>query len=88
EKGMYELLTFKADAKKNKMRIELHTETGKSYRSGIKHVDMVIHAMKEKPRKVKLNGKTLKFVFNSTFRTVTIPLEWNTKNSAILTLKL
>ncbi|MCH2192751.1 TIM-barrel domain-containing protein [Kordia sp.] len=88
EKGMYELLTFESTLKKNRLEIELEADTGKKYASSTKSIQVVIHNMNVKPRKIKFRGKRVKFKWNKTYKTVKFDISWNTKKERKITIKL
>ena len=87
EKGNYELLEFEAEIEKNCLEFEMEAETGENYQTFIKKITLVIHNMKE-PRKVKLDRKKQNINYNKSTKTLSIPLEWNTKHELELNIKL
>ena len=87
EKGEYELMEFEAEQEGNILEVELEAKMGSHYQTSVKTITLVIHNMDE-PVKVKHNKKKQKFNYNNANRTLTIPLEWNTKDKLELNIKL
>lgn len=85
--GKYELLAFEAERKKNCLEFELEAETGENYPTSIKKITLVVHNIQE-PRTIKLGKKKQKIKYNKQAKTVTIPLDWNTKHELELNIKL
>lgn len=88
EKGMYELLTFKSEVDKDCLTIELSDEIGEKFESSIKNFNLVIHNIDKVPNKIKEGRKGVKVNWNSTQKTLTIPVKWNTKKDTKITIKL
>jgi len=88
EKGMYELLKFESKSEKSKLEIELEAETGANYTTSSKKMEVVVHNITEKPRKLKFRGKRVKFKWNKTYKTVRFNITWNTKKERKITIKL
>ncbi|WP_298509270.1 TIM-barrel domain-containing protein [uncultured Kordia sp.] len=88
EKGMYELLTFESEFGNNRLLIELEAEIGKNYASSTKEMEVIIHNIQKKPRKIKFRGKRVKFDWNNTYKTVKFTISWNTKKERKITIKL
>ncbi len=88
EKGMYELLEFESEFENNRLEIELEAETGKNYATNTKNIEVVIHNINQKPRKIKFRGKRVDFKWNTTYKTVTFNISWNTKKEREIIVKL
>ncbi|WP_420570921.1 TIM-barrel domain-containing protein [Kordia sp.] len=88
EKGMYELLTFKSAQKKKHLELKLSAETGKHYSTSTKNIEVVVHNINSKPRKIKFRGKRVKFKWNKNYKTVKFIIDWNTKKERKITIKL
>jgi oligosaccharide 4-alpha-D-glucosyltransferase len=88
EKGNYEVLTFEACAKKNRLRIDFEAVIGNVFASNRKQIDVVIHNIQEKPRRVKFGGKKIKFTWSENDKTLSFPINWNTKKKEKLIIKL
>ena len=88
EKGMYELLEFESEFKKDKLEIKLKAETGKQYTTSTKEITVVVHNISKKPRKVKFRGKRVKFDWSDQKQTLTFNIRWNTKKERKITIKL
>lgn len=88
EKGNYELLEFESEFKNNKLEIELEAETGIHYATSTKKINVFIHNIKKKPRKVKFSGKRVPFDWNEAQQTVTFTIKWNTAKEREVNIKL
>jgi alpha-glucosidase (family GH31 glycosyl hydrolase) len=80
EKGQYELLEFEFELEKDILEIEFEAETGSDYHTSQKQIEVVIYNIKEKPRRVKQDGKKIEMIWDTNTKTLTIPFIWNTKN--------
>ncbi|QHI37784.1 Oligosaccharide 4-alpha-D-glucosyltransferase [Kordia antarctica] len=88
EKGNYELLEFESEFEKSKLEIELEAETGINYSTSNKKIDVFVHNINKKPRKVKFRGKRVKFDWNKHTKTLSFSIKWNTKKKEKLIIKL
>jgi alpha-glucosidase (family GH31 glycosyl hydrolase) len=88
EKGMYEILTFEAEQERRWFEIDFEAEIGDKFQTSIKHINLVLHNIPQKPKKLKLGKQCLKkFKFNSENSTLHIPIEWNTSEEKSLRIK-
>jgi alpha-glucosidase (family GH31 glycosyl hydrolase) len=88
EKGMYELLEFESAFKNNRLEIELEAEIGDNFSASTKNMEVVLHNMTSKPKKIKFRGKRVPFKWNETYKTVKFDITWNTKKERKITIKL
>ncbi|MEM6721862.1 MAG: TIM-barrel domain-containing protein [Bacteroidota bacterium] len=88
EKGMYELLEFESEFAKNRLEIELEAETGANYNTSTKAIEVVLHNIQTKPKKIKFRGKRVQFKWNTTYKTVKFVISWDTKKEREITIKL
>ncbi|MGJ8590999.1 MAG: TIM-barrel domain-containing protein [Aquaticitalea sp.] len=88
ETGAYELLHFKSEFEKNEIEIEFEAEIGKSFVTSIKTIELVVHNIGRQPKRVKINGVKTEVNWNSTTKTLTIPVQWNTANESKIKIKL
>jgi alpha-glucosidase (family GH31 glycosyl hydrolase) len=63
EKGVYELLRFKNETNRKTIQISILSELGQFYKSSAKNIVLSIHALSTRPKKVLVNGKTIKFEY-------------------------
>ncbi len=70
EKGLYEMLNFESEFKKNCLIIEIDTEIGENYTFSSKEITLVIHNILKKPKKVK----GYDFTWNEENSMLTIPV--------------
>lgn len=57
EKGQYEIVNFYAKHDKNSVAIYLSTATGKNFKSKDKNVSVLIHNIKDKAKRIFVNGQ-------------------------------
>ncbi len=76
EKGEFEILNFNANYNVNKnlkiVTLKLSTETGNSFASSDKNVNLILHNIKAKT--ITVDGKIVQFKTNKT--TIEIPISW------------
>lgn len=60
EKGAYELVNITANTTEKLLTIDFKPEVGKSYTAKDKTVDLCLHNLTRQPKKVMVNGKTVK----------------------------
>jgi oligosaccharide 4-alpha-D-glucosyltransferase len=80
ENGAYEILHFTSMVSGKELSIQLQTETGKSFTSANKQVNLILHNIASKNIKVSVNGKNT--AFKKSGNTLSIPVALG-KNSAI-----
>ncbi|MBL4724697.1 MAG: DUF5110 domain-containing protein, partial [Lutibacter sp.] len=73
EKGMYEIINFESTFKNNCLTIELEVELGKNFDFSSKEINLIVHNILEKPRKVK----GYNFVWNEENKSLKIPILLN-----------
>jgi len=88
EKGKYEILKFKSNIEKRWLEIDLEAKTGANYQSRIKKIELVIHNVNWKPKRIKLNGIKTSFFINESAKTITKFLYWNPSKELELKIKL
>ena len=87
EKGAYEMLNYSAFAKARSLKIHLEATQGGKYDPSIKTVDLIVHNIDKKPRKVKGMDEN-QWSWNEETNSLTINLQWNTKRSKKIKIKL
>ena len=86
-KGMYEKLNFEAEIEKKWLEIDFEAEIGSKNSTSTKQIDLIIHNIDWKPKKVKINGKTIDVKWNASKNLMTIPVIWNTNKELKVKLK-
>jgi alpha-glucosidase (family GH31 glycosyl hydrolase) len=81
EKGNYEILHFHGVNKNNTVSIKLSSEMGANYQSIDRKINLIVHNIDSRPRKIKSNGKKVDYNWNSTDKILTIPIEWQKESS-------
>ena len=83
EKGLYEILHFESEFKKNCLTIEIETELGKNYTFSSKEITVILHNISKKPKKVK----GYNFTWNEEKSILTIPVSINNNSEKTLKIK-
>ena len=87
EKGEYELLKFKAEIQKKWLEIDFEAKTGSKYSTNTKQISLIVHNIDWKPKKIKINGKTVDVKWDASKNLMTIPVIWNTNKELKVKLK-
>ncbi|PTX60175.1 oligosaccharide 4-alpha-D-glucosyltransferase [Kordia periserrulae] len=88
EKGMYELLEFESEFENNRLELELEAEIGENFTPTTKEIDVIVHNIQKKPRKVKFRGKRVDFSWSKNNKTLRFTITSNTKKEREITIKL
>ena len=84
EKQQYERLKLSSNYKSSILSITFDAEIGRDFRSKPKAIKLVIHNVDETPKDVSIQNKKVPHNWDSTNRTLSIPVQWDTtKNSNI-----
>ena len=81
ENGNYEILSFESNYKKYRLTIDIETKTGENYSSSEKEINLIIHSVFKKPKKVKRYH--FKWDSEKHILTITIP-RINTKEKQVI----
>ena len=79
EKGAFELLKFKSTKKGKYLIIEIDSEVGENYKSEEKHIELILHNISSKPKKVK----KYKSVWNAENHRLKIMINYQSKKQTI-----
>ncbi len=88
ENGAYELLHFESELEKKQLELDFEAETGKAFQTSNKTMEVIIHNISTKPKKVKVDGKKVEFNWNSSSKILTISMEWNTRKESEVKINL
>ena len=88
EKGAYEILEFESEFKKTCLQIEFEAEIGENYSLSSKQINLIIHNIKNQPKRIKIDGKRANINWNSENNTLSIPVEWHTSEEKEIKIKL
>lgn len=86
EKGMYEILEFEAEIERKWLEIDFEADLGENFESSKKEIELVIHNINWNPRRIKVNGKSVKVKPKN--NTLSIPITWNTEKEAKIKISL
>ncbi|WP_047550628.1 TIM-barrel domain-containing protein [Psychroserpens sp. Hel_I_66] len=79
-KGFYEVLTYKAQYKKNNLNFSFKLSEGTDFRLRPKSIEFVIHNLTNAPQRIKVNKKRVPFDWDANTNKVTINLSWFTSS--------
>jgi alpha-glucosidase (family GH31 glycosyl hydrolase) len=75
ENENYFFLNFETEKEGKWLEIEIEKEVGKNYKSNsTENFKVIVHLITKKPRKAKLNGKTINFTFDEKSKTCTFDI--------------
>jgi oligosaccharide 4-alpha-D-glucosyltransferase len=72
EQTLFEEIEFESKFKKNTLEIEIEPDFGVKFSPYNKQISLVIHHLKSQPKKLKINGKKVKFEWEENFKEVFI----------------
>lgn len=75
KKGKYEQLAFKVELKKRYLEIDFEAEFGKNWNPQEKEIELILHKMNWKPKKIKVGGKRMRIAPEN--NQLKIPVQWN-----------
>lgn len=82
--GDYELLYFKSSIEENKLNLNILKKPGKARNtSEFEAIDLVIHNLERRPKKVILGRKNIPFEYDSSERRLSIPVVLKEENTTL-----
>ncbi|WP_452232388.1 TIM-barrel domain-containing protein [Lacinutrix sp. MEBiC02595] len=87
EKGVFEILAFKAETGKQYVEINFEAETGSSYSTSTKTMQVIVHDFPKDPKRIKYDGKKLDFDYNQDTKALRFNLQWNTSKGGNVQIK-
>lgn len=88
EKGKYELLKFTSDFRTSHFHFYFSSENGAKFPPNTKKIKVVLHNINKKPKKIKFAKRKVDYEWNPLEKTVTVTINWNTKKTKELYVKL
>jgi len=88
EKEMYEILKFISNYENSSITVTLTAETGKNYLTSEKSITLIVHNITAQPKKVYVDGKKSKFLWNEDSKTISVNLDWNTAKERKIQINL
>ncbi|MFA8433194.1 MAG: TIM-barrel domain-containing protein [Marinifilaceae bacterium] len=88
EKGAYELLKFNSSVAKRKLTIAISNQSGDNYQPQDKKVELIVHNIDKKPKKVLMNKKKLVYKWKEASKTLTIIGDIQSGKTQSFTIKL
>jgi len=86
-KEQYEILYFYSEYKKRRLEFEFERSTGINYDSKNIQIDLIVHNIQKRPKRVKINKKKREFNWDITSNTISIPIKWGTLKEKKITIK-
>lgn len=87
EKGKFETLQFKSEADKKCIEFEFEATTGENASANLKSIEMVVHNINEKPKRLKIGREKQNFNWNQKNNTMSFPVKWDTETVKKITIK-
>ena len=87
-KENYEKYFFLSTLKKQCLSINLENQVGVNYQSVPKQIDLIIHNVKNQPKRIKIDGKRVNINWNPENSRLTIPVNWNPSKEKEIKIKL
>lgn len=84
EKGIYEILKFESNLKKSRLCIDIESEIGSNYQFSAKEINLILHNISKKPKKVK----GYHFTYNEATNILKIKVLVSSVNSTKIKIKL
>jgi alpha-glucosidase (family GH31 glycosyl hydrolase) len=86
EKEQYEILEFKSEMNKRRLKIRFEAELGAHWNFEQKEIILIIHNIDWIPKKVKVNGKRRQVLLEN--NVLTIPLKWDVQKELKIKIRL
>ena len=86
--GNYQILTFDSEIKGQSLNIEFKAETGNNFEANFKAIELTIHNISKEPKRINICKKRVKGKYNETYKTLTIPINWNTQEDKEVRIEL
>ncbi|NNK39503.1 MAG: glycosyl hydrolase [Winogradskyella sp.] len=87
-KANYQLLKFEAENERRWLDIDFEAENGKNLTPQTKSVELVIHNIQKKPRRIKVKNKKVNGTYNSKYKTLSLYVNWDTSEDIEIDIKL
>ncbi|MBO3115660.1 glycosyl hydrolase [Winogradskyella sp. DF17] len=88
EKEQFQILEFEAEKERRWLEIEFEAENGNNYTTETKTIELVIHNVDKKPKRIKVNKDKVNGTYNEDYKTLTLTVTWNTKEEKEVRIKL
>ncbi len=87
DKGEYEYIKISADTEDKLMYIDVENTRGPNFQGIDREMKLVIHGLKEQPRRAKVNNSAARSIWNNVQRTYTIPFQLKKEDKIELFIK-
>ncbi|OZV69341.1 TIM-barrel domain-containing protein [Winogradskyella aurantia] len=88
EKGKFQILEFEAEIEGRWLEIDFEAETGTNYKAENKTIELVIHNIKDMPKRIKINNDKVNGTYNKKYKTLTLNIIWDTNEEKEIRIKL
>lgn len=86
KKGKYELLEFEVELEKRYIEIDFESEFGQNWNPQEKNVELILHNINWKPRRIKADGKSMRISPEN--NQLKIPVKWNPRKELKIKVSL
>jgi alpha-glucosidase (family GH31 glycosyl hydrolase) len=83
EKGMYEIIEFESEFKKNCLTIEIENDLGENYQFSSKEIKLILHNISKAPKKIK----GYNYQWNETSKILTVDVSLNNSKEKNINIK-
>jgi len=87
-KENYEKLYFQSELKREYLEFNFEAQTGINYQSKLKHISLIVHNIKDQPKRIEVAGKRVNGDWNSEKNRLTIPVRWSSSKGKELKIKI
>jgi oligosaccharide 4-alpha-D-glucosyltransferase len=88
DKGQFQILEFEAEMEGRWLEIDFEAETGTNYKAENKTIELVIHNIKDMPKRIKINNDKANGTYNKKYKTLTLNIIWDTNEEKEIRIKL
>lgn len=88
DKKAYEILVFEAEIEGKWLEIDFETEIAENYTTSTKTIQLIIHNIERRPKKIKIGKQKTNGDYNSKTKILKLNFEWNPKKELELRVKL
>ncbi len=88
EKEAYQILEFEAEKEGRWLEIEFEADTARNYSAETKTIELTVHNIQNKPKRIKIGNEKINGTYNSKYKTLTLNLVWDTNEEKEVRIKL
>ncbi|MCA0132569.1 TIM-barrel domain-containing protein [Winogradskyella alexanderae] len=84
----YQILEFESEIEGSWLEIDFEADTAQNYEAKTKYIQLIVHNLEKLPKKIKLDNEKANGTYNSDNKTLTLNINWDTKQEKQLRIKL